>query len=259
MHGGCSARYHGSQTFTIMAAPHIPSIATSVAQTKALDAPSSSVRCYSGEHQSHAHEHVQILYALHGRMELELNGHASYVDAASGMLIPAGAAHGYLAQAGTQVQVIDVPAGPGLDRARRFAVPTTLRAPALALHPISAAAQLALVLEAPGLLHRRVLNLAWLTQQVQAALHADWPTARLAALCHLSVQQFHARFVELTGQPPQAWLRGLRLDAAQQQLAQGQLLETTALRCGYRSASALAYALRRERQVSARGLRKSIP
>lgn len=220
-----------------------------------LQGPQQSVRCYSGEHQSHAHDHVQILYALQGRMELELDGHAAYVDAASGMLIPAGAAHGYLAQPGTQVQVIDVPAGMGLDRGRRFAVPTALRAPALAQRPISAAAQLALVLEAPSLLHRRTVDLAWLTAQVQAALHADWPSARLAGLCHLSVPQFHARFVELTGVAPQAWLRGLRLDAAVAQLAQGQLLETTALRCGYRTASALAYALRRERQVSARGLR----
>ena len=220
-----------------------------------LDAPAWSVRRYSGEHQSHAHDHVQILYALQGRMELELNGHAGYVDAASGMLIPAGTSHGYLAQAHTQVQVIDLPAGPGLDRIRRFAVPARLRAPALARHPLSAAAQLALVLDAPSLLHRRTVDVDWLTSQVQAALHADWPTARLAALCHLSVPQFHARFVELVGVAPQAWLRGLRLDAAMAQLAQGQLLETTALRCGYRTASALAYALRRERQVSARSLR----
>lgn len=233
------------------AAPPLPTRAGAVP----FEGPQLSVRCYSGEHQSHAHEHVQILYALHGRMELELDGHAGYVDAASGMLIPAGAAHGYLAQPGTRVQVIDVPAGMGLERGRRFAVPAALRAPALAQRPISAAAQLALVLDAPSLLHRRTVDLAWLTAQVQAALHADWPSARLAGLCHLSVQQFHARFVELTGVAPQAWLRGLRLDAAMAQLAQGQLLETTALRCGYRTASALAYALRRERQVSARSLR----
>lgn len=220
-----------------------------------LDAPASSVRRYSGEHQSHAHDHVQILYALQGRMELELDGHASYVDAASGMVIPAGSSHGYLAQPDTQVLVIDVPASAALARARRFAVPSALRGPALALHPISAAAQLALVLEAPSLLHRRTVDVAGLGHLVQQALHEDWPTARLAQLCHLSVAQFHARFVELVGQPPQAWLRGLRLDAAAAQLAQGQPLDTTALRCGYRTASALAYALRRERSVGARSLR----
>lgn len=220
-----------------------------------LDAPASSVRRYSGEHQAHAHDHVQILYTLRGRMELELNGHASYVDAASGMVIPAGSHHGYLAQPDTQVLVIDAPVTAALSRVRRFAVPPPLRGPVLALHPIGAAVQLALVLEAPSLLHRRTVDVAELTRVVQQALHEDWSTARLAQLCHLSVAQFHARFVELVGQPPQAWLRGLRLDAAATQLAQGQPLETTALRCGYRSASALAYALRRERQVSARSLR----
>ena len=217
--------------------------------------PSTSVRRYSGEHHSHAHGHAQILYALQGRMELDIDGHSSYVDAAVGMVIPAGACHGYLAQPKTQVLVIDAPMDAGLVRTRRFAVPAALRAPALACDPLAAAAHLALVLEAPTLLHRRAIDLEWLRQQVQSTLHADWPTARLAALCHLGVAQFHARFVELAGCTPQAWLRTMRLDAAMQQLTQGQSLETTALRCGYSSASALAYALRRERNVGARSLR----
>ncbi|MDN5535490.1 helix-turn-helix domain-containing protein, partial [Comamonas sp.] len=82
------------------------------------------------------------------------------------------------------------------------------------------------------------------------------PTARLAGLMHLSVAQFHARFVELTDRTPQDWLRGLRLDAAVLQLKQGSALEATALHCGYASASALAYALRRERGVTSRQLRQ---
>ena len=73
----------------------------------------------------------------------------------------------------------------------------------------------------------------------------------------LSVAQFHARFVELTGETPQDWLRKLRLDAASQQLRQGAALEATALRCGYASASALAYALRRDRGLRSRQLKAS--
>lgn len=211
-----------------------------------------SVRCYNGEHQAHAHGYAQILFALQGRMELEVHGKASFVDSACGMVIPAGTDHGYLAPPQTQVLVIDAPMAQGLGRLRRFAVPPPLRFPVSSL---SAAAQMALVLQAPSLLQRRSMDLQGLQHDVQAALHESWTTARLAEKMHLSVAQFHARFVELTGSTPQGWLRDLRLDAAVQQLRQGAALEATALRCGYASASALAYALRRERGVTSRQLK----
>jgi AraC-like DNA-binding protein/mannose-6-phosphate isomerase-like protein (cupin superfamily) len=212
-----------------------------------------SVRQYSGEHEAHAHDHAQILFALQGRMELEIDGRPGFVDTACGMVIPAGTGHGYLAAPRTRVFVIDAPEAEGLDRLRRFAVPPPLRFPAA---PLSTAAQMAMVLQAPSLLARRGIDVQQLQWRVQAALHEDWSTARLAQLSHLSVAQFHARFVELTGFTPQAWLRNLRLDAAMEQLARGQLLEATALRCGYASASALAYALRRERGLTSRALRR---
>jgi AraC-like DNA-binding protein len=150
------------------------------------------------------------------------------------------------------VLVIDAPMAQGLDKLRRFAVPPALRFPQSSL---SAAAQMALVLQAPTLLQRRGLDLLWLQQQVQAALHESWPTARLADLVHLSVAQFHARFVELTDRtrrtgcaacvwmPPCCSSKGART-------------RSDRLRCGYASASALAYALRRERGVTSRQLRE---
>lgn len=215
--------------------------------------PSGSVRRYSGEHGAHAHGHAQILYALHGRMELEIAGRAAFVDTACGIVIPAGAEHGYLAAPASRLFVIDAPDQAGLARVRRFAVPPAWRAGA-ALAP-DAAARVAEVLQAPGVIARRGVDLGRLAQAVQAALHEDWPTARLAALCHLSPQRFHARLRELAGRTPQEWLRGLRLDRAEALLAHGQPLETAALQCGYASASALAYALKRERGVGARALR----
>lgn len=217
--------------------------------------PHFSVRRYDGAHHAHAHDFVQILYALDGRMELDIAGHAASVDAASGIVIPAGAGHGYWAERGARIAVIDAPDQPGLARLRRFQVPAPWR---MAAAPAADAllANVALALQAPRLLVRRPIDLARLRQQVQSALHEDWPTARLAALCHLSPQRFHARLLELAGATPQAWLRALRLDQAQQWLAHGRSLEATALACGYASASALAYALRRERGVGARGLRR---
>lgn len=216
--------------------------------------PSCSVRRYSGEHSAHAHDHAQILYALQGRMELEVAGRAAFVDTACGIVIPAGARHGFLAAPASRMFVIDAPDQQGLARVRRFAVPPQWRGAPGAL--ADAAARVAEVLQAPGVLARRGIHLERLAQVVQGALHEDWPTARLAALCHLSAPRFHARLLELTGCTPQAWLRGLRLDRAEALLARGLPLDTVALQCGYASASALAYALKRDRGVGARALRR---
>lgn len=216
--------------------------------------PVASVRCYDGEHRAHAHDgHAQILYALHGRMELEVAGHAAFVDTACGLLVPAGTEHGYLARPGTRIYVIDAPPAAGLQRVRRFAVPPAARS----ADTCAAEARLALLLQSPRVLARRALDARVLQAAVDAALHEAWPTARMAQLFHLSAARFHARWLELTGLTPQDWLRARRLDAAGRALARGQPLEATALRTGYASASALAYALRRERGVGARALRRT--
>lgn len=214
-----------------------------------------SIRQYAGEHAAHVHEtHAQLLYALSGRMELEVDGRSSFVDTASGLLIPAGSQHGYLAPPGAQMVVLDVAgmAHSALDKLRRFHVPAVARC---APQHMPADTRLALLLQSPQLLPRRGIDAAAIEQHVRCALHTDWPTARMAALAHLSPQRFHARWQELTGHTPQQWLRQLRLSEAECQLARGRSLEASASACGYASASALAYALRRDRGTSARQLR----
>lgn len=215
-----------------------------------------SLRHYSGEHAAHVHDgHAQLLYALSGRMELEVEGRSSFVDTVCGLLIPAGSRHGYCAAPGAQMVVLDVPATAcsGLDKARRFHVPPAARsAPA----QLPAERRLALLLQSPALLPRRSVDLAGIERTVRLQLDAAWPTARMAALTHLSPQRFHARWQELTGATPQQWLRALRLDEAERQLARGRSLQACAAACGYASASALGYALRRDRDTGARQLRK---
>lgn len=214
-----------------------------------------SIRHYQGEHAAHVHEnHAQLLYALSGRMELEVDGHAAFVDTASGLLIPAGSRHGYDAAPGAQILVMDVAFGAATawHKLRRFQVPAVARCAPIALAP---ELRLQLLLQSPLVLPRRKLDAAAVERAVRTALHSGWPTARMAALTHLSPQRFHARWHDLTGQTPQQWLRQLRLDAATQLLARGTPLATCAHQCGYASASALAYALRRDRGTSARALR----
>ena len=216
------------------------------------DVLASGIRRYSGERSSHAHEHVQIMFALRGRMELEIGGHGAFVDSSCGMLIPAGVEHGFWAAPEVRMFVLDVPPLAGLDQVRRFAVTPACRQ---SVELADVGAQIAQLLQAPRVLARRGIDLAQLDGALAGRLHESWPTARMAQLFCLSAPRFHARLLELTGLTPQAYLRGRRLDGAQHLLRQGMALEASALQVGYRSASALSFALKRERQFSTRRLR----
>ena len=210
------------------------------------------MRSYSGEYISHAHAHAQIMFALQGRMELEVGVRSAFADTSCGVIIPAGVRHGFMTLRQARMLVIDAPEQAGVDRIRRFAVTSACRRCA---GPVDAARQLAGILDAPSILARRGIDLARLDAAIDRTLHEPWSTARMAALFFLSAQRFHTRLAELTDLTPQAYLRARRLDMAVQSLRRGVPLETVALQVGYHSASALGFALRRDRHVSLRRLR----
>lgn len=212
-----------------------------------------TLRAYRGEYESHCHDHAQVLLGLHGSLQLEVNGRSAFVDPSCGLVIPAGARHAYLAERPAQVLVLDCHVAHGAERVRRFVRPA--RWLAAGAGNWTAEALLADLAVAPSLQQRRRLDLALLAGQVDAELHRNWTVAALAAVCRFSPQRFRARFAELTGLSPLAWVRQRRLDAAQRQLRAGLPLDTVALQVGYASASALCFALRRERGVGARQLR----
>jgi len=215
-------------------------------------APQLSIRAYSGEQTVHEHGYAQVLFAWRGRMDIEVGASADFSDSSCGLIIPAGVTHAYAASPDLRMVVMDVPAQRGLDRARRFPVTAGVRA---LVGPSSAADLLAAILGTPRAGVRRGIALDRLQAELAGALHEPWTTARMAERCLLSPQRFHARLLELTGRSPQAWLRALRLDEAQRLLRRGLTLEAVAARVGYATASALAHALRRDRDVGARGLR----
>lgn len=245
--------------------------------TALLAHPQGSLRTYLGGHAPHAHSHAQVLLGVEGGLALEVDGRSAWVDATAGLVIPAGATHGFESRAGARVWVVDAPACLGLDRLRAFALPpgwasnpssrpgqgtatgagtgTASRADGQTGTGLSAAQVLDTLDQAARVQVRRPVEVARLQAAVADTLHQPWPVQRMAALYCLSVPRFQVRWQALTGLSPQAWLRGQRLDAAQRQLKAGWPLETVALQVGYRSASALLFALRRDRGQTTRHLR----
>ena len=202
------------------------------------------------------------MFALRGRIELEVGSRSAFADTSCGMIVPAGVSHGFLASRDARILVIDAPDQAGADRVRRFAVTAVHRqlgeAVQRSAHTAAGAERLLPeILHKPAILVRRGIDLHHLNAVLDGALHEAWPTARMAALFFLSPQRFHSRLGELTGLPPQAYLRARRLDAAEVLLRRGMPLETTALQTGYRTASALAFALQRDRNIGSRQLRTS--
>jgi AraC-like DNA-binding protein len=212
-----------------------------------------SVREYRGKYAAHRHAHAQVLVGLRGTLLLEVDGREAFVDTACALVIPAGCAHGYLARSPAEVLVIDCAGHAELDRVRRFAPPPHW---AKASRLPSAEAVLSMLAERPNRQARRALDVDLVTRAIDAAVHRDWTVNELAALCHFSPQRFRARFTELVGLPPSTYVRQRRLDEAQRQLRAGVPLETVALQVGYASASALGFALRRDRGLGARVLRR---
>jgi AraC-like DNA-binding protein len=218
--------------------------------------PQLSIRAYTGEQTVHSHDYAQVLFAWRGRMDIEVGASADFADNSCGLVIPAGVTHAYAASADLRMVVIDVPAQRGLDRARRFAVTPGVRRLAAEARADSL---LAAILGTPRVGVRRGIALDRLGATLADTLHEPWTTARMAERCLLSPQRFHARLLELTGQAPQAWLRTLRLDEAERLLRRGLTLEAVAARVGYATASALAHALRRDRETGVRALREDRP
>ena len=216
----------------------------------ALSTAIAELRRYSGDHGSHEHAHAQLLFGVDGALDVEVGGHLMRVDATTGLIVPAGASHASSSRHGANVLVIDSPASHEFDRVRPLALAAGRP------QAISVDQWLELARTARRAAPRRKLEVAELENAVVTTLHENWPTERMAELFALSEPQFHARWRQLTGQTPQAWLRERRLDEAARLLRAGLLVDTVAAQVGYASSSALLYALRRERGLGSRELRE---
>lgn len=216
-----------------------------------------SVRDYSASPGSHAHDaHFQILLGLEGVLELEVEGRGQRIGAGDGLVIAPGDRHDFEARTGARCLVLDsadtawarlqaqAQWPDALPLARYLAVAcATGRSRARQLGP-------ALLLEAWAPLppaQRSQRRIDWAALQTWALQRAAAPltVADLAERTHLSTAHFTERCQRELGSSPMVWLRGLRLDLAQQLRAQGRPVAEAARLSGYRSPSALTAALRR--------------
>lgn len=216
----------------------------------------SLVRRYSGDYPAHEHAHAQVLIGLQGLLQLEVDGRATFVDAACGVVVPAGSRHAYLAARPAQVLVLDCPAGRSVSRLRRFGTDLLWTSRLAQLSQGDILDQLA---QRPTVQARRGLDVGALAGRIDAELARAWCVAGLAALCHMSPSRFRARFAELTGVSPLHFVRQRRLAEAARLLSRGWTLEAAALHVGYAGATALSFALRRDMNAGARDMRLSRP
>lgn len=105
-------------------------------------------------------------------------------------------------------------------------------------------------LERPVPAHRHA-EIAPLLEAMRGTLAEDWPLARMAETCRMSLRTFLRRFAEATGTPPGEWLVAERLEEAKRLLATGRLDgETIAAATGLGTADRLRHHFRRRLGIS---------
>ncbi|WP_439520975.1 AraC family transcriptional regulator [Hydrogenophaga sp.] len=217
-----------------------------------------SVRDYGASHGSHDHDHFQILFGLHGVLELEVGGHGRRIGAGDGCVVPPGERHDFEARFGARCLVLDSQARDWA-RAVSFTPPPATMALATYLAractdrlPRAQQHGPSLLLEAwlppaDGATGRPRRTIDWdaLARWALARSSVAPTVAELAARVHLSAAQLASRCRDERGQSTQQWLRELRLAQARAWREQGLSVAEVARRSGYRSPSALTAARRR--------------
>lgn len=221
-----------------------------------------TIRRYQGESPHHQHAFTQLVLPIHGRMEIEVQGHGARLDTSTAALVAPGMAHAQQADADSCFLVLDCPSSWLQDKAldtlaQRIYVPVSPAARRLIEFAELAGSQ-ALINHAEQLAPLLVSALAAgpqsatgglqrLLAQVQANPAAAWSNEAMASLAAVSLSQLHLRFRELLDTTPQAWLTQVRLRQAQRWLTDTHLpIAEIALRCGFCDQAALTRAMSRQ-------------
>ncbi|QJI27915.1 AraC family transcriptional regulator [Pseudomonas sp. ADAK18] len=240
-----------------------------------------TLRHYSHDLIAHSHDHAQLVFALAGRLDFEVEGLGSEIRPQAVMVLPFSAHHACGSPDGSHCLVLDVPdeqwlvqsLGAHADASRRLLdqpARVALDARQSQLVQWLASSQLddPLIAQQGAALLLASLNgqagsdgrrLPYAAFNAHIDQHAAQPleVADLARIANLSVARLHARFVAECGQTPMDYLRGRRLQIAHSLLRDSQLaIGEIAVRVGYGSQSAFAAAMLREFGASPGALRR---
>ncbi|WP_028241013.1 helix-turn-helix domain-containing protein [Stutzerimonas azotifigens] len=242
-----------------------------------------SLRRYTREVIAHSHSHVQLVFGLHGRLDMEVDGHGNQVLRQMMAVIPERAHHACDSRLGSDCLVLDLPGEPWLrerlgehadDGLRLLERPGTLALDASqqqlvgwlaasALHDPAIAQQGAALLLTTLVRERRLpppaprATLEALYHYIDRHLAHPLAVEDLALQAGLSVSRLHARFLEETGATPIAFVRQRRLQRGRELLRDTALpVGEIATQVGYASQSAFTAALVRAFGCTPRSLRR---
>jgi len=240
-----------------------------------------TLRHYSHDLIAHSHDHAQLVFALAGRLDFEVEGLGSEIRPQGVMVLPFCAHHACGSPDGSHCLVLDVPdeqwlvqsLGAHADASRRLldqaarVVLDTRQSQLvqwLANGPLDdpliaqqGAALLLASLNGQPCNEGRRLPYAAFNAHIDQHVAQPLEVADLARIASLSVARLHARFVAECGQTPMDYLRGRRLQIAHSLLRDSPLaIGEIAERVGYGSQSAFAAAMLREFGASPGALRR---
>jgi AraC-like DNA-binding protein len=201
------------------------------------------------------HDHFQVIWPLHGCLELEIEGKGITLQVGDGLIVRPGDRHDFESRDGSSCLVLDSSQAVWNHRTVRpsFAKSASQMAAFLAVAleeklPLAIESGEQLLAQSWGASAtagkvRRTVDWKNLASWTNTHLHQKLRAADLAGLAHLSESQFRARCIEEMGLTPMQWIRQLRLTKAQLLREAGISVAVISARVGYETPSALTAAM----------------
>ena len=201
------------------------------------------------------HDHFQVIWPLHGCLELEIEGKGVALQVGDGLIVRPGDRHDFESHDGSRCLVLDSSQAVWNHRTVRpsFAKSASQMAAFLA---VALEEKLPLAIESGEHLLAQSWGVSPAAGKVRRTVDwkslASWTNARLdqklragdlAGLAHLSESQFRTRCLEELGLTPMQWIRQLRLSKAQLLREAGIPVAVISARVGYETPSALTAAM----------------